>query len=1234
MHLHNPNDPCCFIDFSGSTYQIQLIDPDSKEEVWTFLQLDPAGAFLDGFCDQEETEGFSFCSHLQLARQRIFNGHQFPLHVRFENSLWNCLCLMAEERWGNNPSLLQKRGKGQYACLSSSGKAVFWLKAKTKEAIKILNDFLDPQKAESEETSLKFSNLSQEDIMLWREGRPSPALKYELSFWSDIAKWLMLLQDSGEKYRISFDYSSSSLPNQVTLVFEKIEMSFYLSAANLPNIIPSLASVESPLKVFHAPEDEIDSIVYDKSKGSLTIFPKDSTNVTPEDKDSQGMVLDGWLFVPGEGFYARDPHHLLQKKIIESHEVAQFLTDYAPLIKKRLKSTALHEVPIESKYSLGFDTAWNLHIVSYLFSPGDLSAQGSRNFGDWAYLDDDGFYRLEKGHYDELETTVLEPDLPDFIAQNRVWLNTQEGFKVYLSSIESHLVYSLSDDNRLSFMRQISNRNEANEAKEFGQWVYVPSEGFYSKETTVSGLAQLSGLVINRDQVPLFIKANRDELLFVPHFFSSKIPVKNGGLEIILKGKEQIDVIPHFDILESYKEKAVRFFDDFSYVDGEGFHDLPIESRLPERFRHLLHIGPEELEFFLTYELESLNPYISKIDPQLVKPERIKLIATVPSSLEPVMQGYLLKIKYETNIGTLPATVIWHALKTKKKFLFSDAGLFDLSDKRFNWLRWLDKKQVDRRSQTIQLSAIELIRLHALEEVEVKHPKGAEMSQAQLLLEDLLEFRTPQEPNLTGLTSQLRPYQLLGLKWLWFLHSHRLSGLLCDDMGLGKTHQTMALIAAIRNKSTTQVNLPMLVVCPTSVIYHWQEKLEAFLPGLKIYTFYGVERTLENFESNYDVLLTSYGVYRLECENLSKIHFELAIFDEIQLAKNHSSRIYATLLAANANMRVGLTGTPIENHLRELKALFDIVLPLYMPMETDYRELFVKPIEREGNRERQRLLSRMIKPFVMRRKKEDVLLDLPEKMEEVSHCDLDPEQVKLYNDLLLTQRERLLKVLEDESADVPYMHIFALLAGLKQICDHPALYLKCPENYRQHRSGKWELFVELLNEARESQQKVVVYSQYLGMLDIIQEYLNENGISFAGIRGSTTDRGEQLKRFASDRSCEVFVASLQAAGLGVDLTAASVVIHYDRWWNAAREDQATDRVHRIGQTRGVQVFKLVSKDTFEERIDEMIKRKRKLMDEVVSVDDHETIKQFSRHELMQFLKETHTKVRASLDTSD
>jgi SNF2 family DNA or RNA helicase len=338
------------------------------------------------------------------------------------------------------------------------------------------------------------------------------------------------------------------------------------------------------------------------------------------------------------------------------------------------------------------------------------------------------------------------------------------------------------------------------------------------------------------------------------------------------------------------------------------------------------------------------------------------------------------------------------------------------------------------------------------------------------------------------------------------------------------------------------------------------------------------------------------------------------------MAKNETSRLHSTLLHIDAQMRLGMTGTPIENYLRELKALFDITLPNYMPGPTLFKDLFVIPIEKEHDPKATAFLQKLIDPFVLRRKKEEVLQDLPPKTEEVYHCELLPEQQQLYTEVLQRSREQLLSGLKDNASPIPYMHIFAILSALKQICDHPAVYLKHPENYRQHRSGKWDLFLELLQEARDSKQKVVVYSQYLGMLDIIESYLKESNIGYAAIRGATANRGEQIKRFNTDPNCEIFVGSLQASGLGIDLTAASVVIHYDRWWNAARENQATDRVHRIGQQRGVQVFKLVTKNTFEERIDQLILSKAKLMESVVTTDDQHLIKYLSRDELINLLR--------------
>lgn len=256
----------------------------------------------------------------------------------------------------------------------------------------------------------------------------------------------------------------------------------------------------------------------------------------------------------------------------------------------------------------------------------------------------------------------------------------------------------------------------------------------------------------------------------------------------------------------------------------------------------------------------------------------------------------------------------------------------------------------------------------------------------------------------------------------------------------------------------------------------------------------------------------------------------------------------------------------------------------------------------------------------MRRKKSEVLTDLPEKIEELAYCDLSIEQQEMYRASAMQMRDTVCADLKDQARPIAYVHVFSALSKLKQICDHPSLVLGDVSAYASHESGKWDLFVELLAEARGSGQKVVVFSQYLDMLAIIETYLKKKGIGFASIKGSTRDRKEQLQRFREDPACEVFVASLLAAGVGIDLTVASVVIHYDRWWNPAKENQATDRVHRIGQNRGVQVFKLMAKHTIEERIHALIEKKKGLLEDVIGQDDADQIRYLNREELIQLFE--------------
>jgi len=358
---------------------------------------------------------------------------------------------------------------------------------------------------------------------------------------------------------------------------------------------------------------------------------------------------------------------------------------------------------------------------------------------------------------------------------------------------------------------------------------------------------------------------------------------------------------------------------------------------------------------------------------------------------------------------------------------------------------------------------------------------------------------------------------------------------------------------------------------------------------------------------------------RNDLDQLAEIDFELAVFDEIQIAKNKTSLTNAALNQLKSRMRMGLSGTPIENSLTELKALFDIILPDYLGGDYSFRKHYIIEIKRNKEKEKTEELRKIISPFMLRRTKEQVLLELPPKIEEVRKCELSRDQIRLYKQVINTKAYALISQLANEDLTVPYMHIFAVLNYLKQICNHPAQLENGELDYNKYQSGKWELFCELLEESLNSGFKVVVFSQYLNMLALIEQYLKENHIEFATIKGATVNRREMIDRFNNDPDCKVFTGSLRASGQGINLIGGSVVIHYDRWWNAAVEDQATDRVHRIGQTRGVQVFKLVTEGTLEEKIDRLIMKKKRLMEELIREDDANLVKHFSREELIELL---------------
>ena len=566
------------------------------------------------------------------------------------------------------------------------------------------------------------------------------------------------------------------------------------------------------------------------------------------------------------------------------------------------------------------------------------------------------------------------------------------------------------------------------------------------------------------------------------------------------------------------------------------------------------------------------------------------------------------------------------AKKSGQPYFETDSGWIDLNAPSLRSLNSLLRRKTlsdsladvaPQDEDVLSLSSAELLRLRASSPKPIRVDgvgDRAEFLERFLELKPSGPLRIPE-----GLKSDLRPYQKVGLEWLRFLYENRLAGLLCDDMGLGKTHQAMALMVLIREQFG--VKEPFLVVSPRTVISHWRNKLREYAPTLHPYQHHGPQRNLDTALEEGDVLLTSYGVLRNDVEKMSEVPWGLIVFDEVQQIKNRQTQGYQAAAAVPARMKVGLTGTPIENSLSELKTLFDLILPGYLGTEDDFRDRFGSDSEAEADTAHLEGLRRLTAPFVLRRVKTAVLDELPEKIEDVRTCSLSPEQLSLYRNTIATKGVALMNKLRSEKEALPYIHIFALLNMLKQICDHPALALHQIDQWRDFESGKWDLFSELLGEALDSGQKVVVFSQYLGMIDIMERHLGDLGVPSVTLTGASRNRGDIVDRFNNDEDCRVFLGSLKAGGTGIDLVGGSVVIHYDRWWNAAREDQATDRLYRIGQKRVVQVFKLVTEDTLEERIAMIIDRKRQLMTSVVQEDDPSLNKIFTREELIELLQE-------------
>lgn len=599
----------------------------------------------------------------------------------------------------------------------------------------------------------------------------------------------------------------------------------------------------------------------------------------------------------------------------------------------------------------------------------------------------------------------------------------------------------------------------------------------------------------------------------------------------------------------------------------------------------------------------------------LKKADRIEIS---PDAME--RDWYWLSVTYGFGNASVSLAEMLRARKEGQRYLPCPGGWIDCESEKLVGLGFSEDSPAGRgtatRPDSVKLSLMDLFRMQA----GIKGPMRVlgNNDQSTRLNRTLALKPIRSLPPLKGMISPLRRYQKHGVEWLAFLVENGFGGLLCDDMGLGKTHEVMALILFLLENGVTKS--PFLVVCPTTVLSHWSAKIKEHAPGLGATVYHGLERSLSKALEDAHVLLTSYGILMRDIEKLKAVPFFMAVFDEIQHIKNPETQTHRAARELDARIKLGLTGTPIENHLGELKTLMDLTVPGYLGNDPDFEVRYTVPIQAHADREKEEELRKLISPFTLRRLKKSVLTELPDKIEDIRTCRLSDDQVRLYREVIVSKAKPILGTIQNNGERIPYMHIFAILNLLKQICNHPAMLEEDINAFDKYQSGKWELFKELLSESLESGQKIVVYSQFLKTIELMENHLKDQHVGYTVLTGSSRNRGRIVERFNNDPDCRVFLGSLKAGGTGIDLVGGSVVIHYDRWWNAAREDQATDRVHRIGQVRGVQVFKLVTEGTLEEKISAIIEKKRNLMESIIKEDDANMLKFFSRDELIEMLR--------------
>ncbi len=688
----------------------------------------------------------------------------------------------------------------------------------------------------------------------------------------------------------------------------------------------------------------------------------------------------------------------------------------------------------------------------------------------------------------------------------------------------------------------------------------------------------------------IYIEEAEDFLVFRPKIAYGDVEVNlHGNEKIIIQGKSQgkyIEVVRSFTLEKEFKEVIESFHHLFPDQGVQGFYALNIKEVLKDGwfFKVFENFKEQGIEVFGYDKLKRFKYNPNRPDFNLVASSGIDWF----------------DVKMEVTFGDLKVD-----LKTIQQAIMRNENFIRLGDGSLGLLpeEWLKKNELLFKMSEVKKDSLQISKLHfslvdilfeQLDDTEIL--KEIETKKRKLLNFDQINaYDKPEE-----VLADLRDYQLSGYNWMCFLDEFGWGGCLADDMGLGKTVQVLTFLQSRANLNPKQTNL---IILPTSLIFNWQDEIRKFCPELSYMVHRGSDRArnTDGF-AEYHLILTTYGILVRDIEMLQDYNFNYIVLDESQAIKNPNSKRYKAVRLLKAHNRLVLTGTPIENNTFDLFAQMNFLNPGLLGSMRFFKEEFSKPIDKEGDKEKVVQLKKMVYPFLLRRTKEQVATELPEKTESILFCEMTPKQRKIYDTYKINYRERIIEKMNSEGLHKARFFVLEGLLKLRQICDSPAL-LNNTEEVFENDSIKIETLTEHIME-KTGEHKILVFSQFVKMLGLIRTKMDEKGVVYEYLDGSTKtkDREKGVKRFQNDENCRVFLISLKAGGVGLNLTEADYVYLVDPWWNPAVEAQAIDRTHRIGQTKKVFSYKMICKESIEEKVLKLQDKKKALVTDLISAE--------------------------------